>query len=235
MIVRYKRYVRCSEDLPIIGGFGADVRMAETTLTFGEYRFNGVVDTLPTEITIVNGFPLYDTTWTVDYEDMDIGHHAFTFIGSDTGNTYVIEFLLTQCLPAIESCGTNERVIKWLNKEGGWSSMIFAGKSTYEVEIEDYESHIDANEIKRVSKQGEIRQAELLTTGNVPEHVGALIESLRYSTQVYLITDNEDLITYNQIPVNVVRESFTVKKTGQKRFEYTCRVIYGANINTQRG
>ena len=231
----YKSYLRCAESELIVGKFDIDANTVESG-----YTFNGMVDgssyaTPPGWFTQSNPFPLGDTFWIIDSNSATSGVYYFSWTGLSTGIEYLVKFTkLSACQDVLSLANCrNQRTLTWLNREGGWSVFIFTGKSTKEVDVTDIEKYITPDFITRAQSRDGVYQAEVLTTGNIPQVALDLMESLKSSNQIYLVQDKDLGVEY--VPVFTNADNFVKQKTGDKKFDVTVRIVYATEVKIQTG
>lgn len=230
----YKTYFRCDTSV-ILGNFEREIFLPQVD----SFTFNGLVTpsgytTVPVWFSQVNDYPTQDTFWLMTPpNDGETYRFSWTANNTDGSETeYIVELVnLTACTTDITVRNCNETLLVWLNREGGWSYFYFTGKTTYDVTIPDGKTWINGNTI-RYFDRAKVYKGELLTTGSIPQDALDLMESLKYSVQVYKI-DYSDSDFVKHIPVLVQDGDYTKRKTGEKIFDVAVKIIYADEIVIQ--
>jgi len=237
MRIFYKTYFRCDTSR-VLGEFERDVFLPQVD----SFTFNGMIlsdgsfDTEPAWFTQVNDFPLYDTFWLMTPPN-DGNTYRFSWTASNVDGSeteYIVELVcIEDCTLPIQVRDCNETLLTWLNREGGWSYFYFTGKTTYEVQIPDGKTW-ENDYVKRYFDRGKVYDGELLSTGDIPLASLDLMESLKYSVQVYKI-DYSNPLDVKYIPVILQDGDYTKRKTGDKIFDVNVKVVYATQkvIQTQ--
>ena len=235
----YKTYNRCDTSR-ILDSFDRDVFL----LGVDSFTFNGVLNedgtysTEPVWFTQVNDFPLYDTFWLMTPPSESGTTYRFSWTANNTygtTNEYIVELImLAACSEDVTVRDCNETLIVWLNREGGWSQFYFTGKTTYEVQIPDGKTYINSDFVLRYFDRSKVYKGELLTTGSIPQSALELMESLKYSLQAYKV-DYSNPLDIKYIPILLQDGDYTKRKTGEKIFDVSVKMIYAQEVTIQTG
>ena len=234
MITIYKTYFRCDDSL-VVGKFEKEFFLPKVN----SFTFNGLVTdlgytTAPAWFTQVNAFPLHDIFWLMTPPEDGVTYR-FSWTANNSDNTtdeYIVELIqLSNCNTNITVKNCNDTLLAWLNREGGWSYFYFTGKTTYSVTIPEGKTWIRDNVI-RYFDRSKVYRGELLTTDSIPQDALDLIESLKYSVQVYKV-DFSDIQFIKLIPVLLEDGDYTKRKTGEKIFDVSVKIIYAEEVVIQ--
>lgn len=243
MRVYYKTYFKCgSQDDTIIGSFGNEVDILTTSYTFnGVLEDDGTYSSAPAWFNEFNFFPIGSCGWTVSPPNESGTTYKFSWtVEYQTGEEveYIVELvMLAYCSVDIDGQGCNTdglKVLSWLNREGGWSYFTFAGKTTYTTQIPDSKTYQSSEYVKYNSEKPDVYNAELVTTGSIPEIALELLDSLKTSIQAYYIDGWDTAYTVYK-PIIIQDGDFTKRKTGDRLFDVSVNFIYAEKVQIQTG
>jgi hypothetical protein len=232
----YKQYIRCPDDnitTPSYGLFGDEIKILESSFTFnGQLQEDGSYTAPDSWFTQVNGWPSTDTYWLIDANGATMGTYYYSWTGTTTGVEYIVEFTKLDCLLPLSFCPTADaRIIIWLNRQGGYSSFAFVGKTIFQVTIPEGKSFIQGDNVKRYSDRPGVYDGEIITTGSIPQVALDLLESLKYCVQAYVAGGND--FFFRLEPIFIDAEDFIKRKTGDNFFDVSVRFVYAERVQIQ--
>lgn len=234
----YKTYLRCDTSV-VLGNFEREMFLPKVnSFTFnGLLNTDGSYSTEPVWFSQVNDYPAQDTFWLMTPPN-DGNTYRFSWTANNADGSedeYVVELVnLAACSEIVSVKDCNETLIVWLNREGGWSQFYFTGKTTYEVQIPDGKTYINSDFVQRYFDRGKVYRGELLTTGDIPVNALDLMESLKYSLQAYKV-DYSNPLDIKYIPILLQDGDYTKRKTGDKIFDVSVKMIYAQEVTIQTG
>lgn len=241
--VFYKQYYRCDTQLAQVTGiFGSEVKILVNSVTFnGVLNDDGTYSSAPAWFADFSFFPLGDFGWVFTPPAETNTTYRFSWtLGLKSGID--VEFIVQ--LNMIEQCSVDVnvnvcnpdgvRVLAWLTREGGWAYFTFNGKRTYSVTNPEANNYKTPDHVLYSYKRDGVYDAELVTTGDIPESSLDLIDSLRTSIQAYVI-DKYNTLEERYLPIIVQDGDFIKRKTGDKIFDVSVNFIYATEKLIQGG
>lgn len=126
-------------------------------------------------------------------------------------------------------CG--DRNIAWYNIQGGWQNYVFSGIKTFQVEAGEDKQFKTNDYVLKHSEISGVFDGEILTTGDIPQSHVTVLDGLKAkSIQAFLYNDETELW---DIPILVIRESYTKFRSRDKFFEVRVRFLYAEEILVQ--
>lgn len=236
--IYYKTYYRCNSSADLQSTAGVFEKDALKHVSYLEYngRLNpdNTYSAAPAWFAQVNQFPLHDTFWVFTPPNETNSTYRFSWTAHNhdgTTDEYIVELVMIDfCEITVDNCG-KAKVLTWLTREGGWAYFSFSGVSTFEVKIPQGKTFQNSDYIMRYHTRPDVYQGLQLTTGPIPVQALDLLESLKYSIQVYLVSEGNGALEY--LPVIVQDGDFTKRKTSDKRFDVTVKVISAEQVQIQ--
>lgn len=239
----YKTYYWCASQTEPKGGYFGP----EETIKWSSITFNGDLEgddgaALELVITEANAFPLGSVSWTITPEGAihDHYHFSWTALNKDgTETEYIVELIkIDYCEVEMgkSECSDDENLIllTWLTREGGWAYFAFFGKTTFTIKIPDGKTFVQSDYVKRYNERPEVYNGKVATSGSISELLLDLIESLKYSVQVYEIKNPfTGSLQPTLIPIVIDAEDFIKKKTGDRFFDVSVKYIYADRVQIQ--
>ena len=239
----YKHYFRCAtQDTPITGLFGSELKLVANTITFNGLRnSDGTYSAAPAWFTQVNGFPVTDTFWIMTPPSESNTNYSFSWTveyKDQTEAELLVNLSMLDYCETVLGCDTPTTrkpltMLLWLNREGGYDFFPFNGRKSFEVTIPDAGKYIDVERVQRNNQRKGVYNGEILTTGDIPEISLDLLQSLKESIQVYLVENPLEVGEQIYHPVILQDGDFTKRKTGDKRFDVTVRLYYSTERQIQ--
>jgi len=207
----------------------------EITLNAASITYNGLVDgngyvSTPSWATVFNGFPLSDTVLQISASTIPTDKAKYYFSWTVSRFGLDVEYLMEVVYDPVCSKNVNgcERArLLFLNREGGYSEIMFAGKTTFETRIPDAVLYLQPNKTQRVAGQEDVYEAFIFTTGDIPQDALEYLEALKYTPAAYLVDGD------NIEPLIVDRSSFVKRRTGDKIFDVSIACYKAKQINIQ--
>lgn len=241
MRVYYKTYFKCgTQSDSIVGLFGAEVDILTQDYTFnGVLEDDGTYSSAPAWFNEYDFYPIGSCGWVLSPPNESGTSYKFSWDAEyHTGEVveYIVELvMLSYCSVDIDGQGCKadgQRVLAWLNREGGWSYFTFAGKTTFEVTIPEASRYQNSDYILRNNSRDGVYDGELVTTGDIPVEALDLLASLKTSVQAYFIDGWETSYPVYK-PIVIQDGDFIKRKTGDKRFDVSVKFIYAEKVQIQ--